>query len=700
PRIPAAGVPDPAAAEPAIAALAIDPILKADGRLATDVLRMLQTITRADVTFLCLLTLRQDAAELHLATHASLSEECLAALLAELAAQLRQRGIVLTPESFTPRWSGASPEPGSRWSIESLQPALALPLSSEGAIRGLVGYASARPSQERRDLYPALEALANLLSAALHNAHLDQAQHLAENELLLEFGSQLAGLLKIDELQELVVRAAKRISSYATLANICLLDEGAQHGHNAAQVDGLRPEERGHCAWLRDKALATGTAVYYADIEPVAHAEGQHNFPYHAVLAAPLVTGQRTLGALIMASTRPDAFGTADRRMWLALAGQVAVAVENGQLYGELRRQQQHMKAIIDHMADGLVVLGHDRRIISLNPAAQHMLGLGEAEVVGWSPADGVRDPRFEPLAHICRPEPSDSDAIRHPALLDAEEHEAQPEVAVDSPVPRVLKVLSSPIEALNDGERGEIKVLHDVTREHELDQMQRDFVSTVSHELRTPLFSIKGFVELILKGKVPDAEVQREFLTRVAEQANQLAAIVADLLDTSRLEAGRLELNKARVSLAEIASGAVTRLESVAHNREVTLDFQAQPGLPQVLGDERRLAQVVTNLLGNAIKFSPPQSSIQIRCEFGEGQVIVRVIDHGVGIPPEAMSRLFSKFYQVDASATRRVGGTGLGLYISRRIVEAHGGHIHVESEVGKGSVFSFSIPIASKEG
>lgn len=528
-----------------------------------------------------------------------------------------------------------------------------------------------------------------------------QAHHLAETELLLEFSGQLARAHKLRQLQELVRQAARRINRDTDLACICLFEEVRERLRGACHPGDAQPVST--CCFfaeLAKRAVATAAPICIDDASPAPAAGLGDAVPYRALVAAPLSTGARALGALIMASTKPGTFDTADQRIWAALAGQVAVAVENVQLYDELRRAKRHVDAIIEHMADGLIVLDRGHRVVSVNPAAEEMLGLRAAEVAGWSPASGASDPRFEPLLRICQPHLPDTECLRHPALLDAEEPAAPPEVVVDTPQPRVLRVLSSPIEDADEGEIGEIRLLHDVTREHELEQMQRDFISTVSHELRTPLFSIKGFVELILKGKVPDPQVQREFLGRVIDQANHLSAIVSDLLDTSRLESGSMELSRTMLNLAEVASEVVRRLESVASDRDVTIEFQAAPGLPPVSGDARRLAQVVTNLVGNAIKFSPPGGTVQVRCQAQAGEVTLSVADQGPGIPPEAIPRLFSKFYQVDSSATRRAGGTGLGLYISRRIIEAHGGRIAVESQLGRGSVFWFSIPLQAKEG
>lgn len=183
-------------------------------------------------------------------------------------------------------------------------------------------------------------------------------------------------------------------------------------------------------------------------------------------------------------------------------------------------------------------------------------------------------------------------------------------------------------------------------------------------------------------------------------DQANHLSAIVSDLLDTSRFEAGHIDLIKSRLDLTEIVRHALAKLETVAYDREVTLELEASPEPVPVFGDARRLEQVVINLVGNAIKFSHRGGAVFVRCQTKEQEAIVEVVDHGIGIPPEAIPRLFTKFYQVDSSATRKAGGTGLGLFISRHIIQAHGGQINVQSQPGEGSTFSFSIPIASKEG
>ncbi|MDI7275050.1 MAG: ATP-binding protein [Anaerolineae bacterium] len=533
--------------------------------------------------------------------------------------------------------------------------------------------------------------------AAPSTSRPDEDISLADAKQLLEAASQLAGVLRLDEVQEKVRQAALAIAHGAEQAWICLLEEGADHALAGPGREGAEGGEPWPCAELMATALRQGGVVYYPDLKAATEERGANDL--RAIMLAPMTVRERPLGLLGVGSSRPDAFAAVHPHTLGILAEQAAAAMEKAQLYGEIRRQKRHMEAVIRHMADGVVVLDPDGRVISLNPAAERMLGVDESEVLGWSPTDEVSDPRLRCLARICRPA-DPPEVIRHPALLDVDASELQLEVVLDGPTPRVLKVLSSPIESAIDEVGGEIRVLHDVTREREVEQMKDDFISTVSHELRTPLFSIKGFVDLILKGKVPDPAVQHEFLSRVAEQANHLSAIVSDLLDTSRLESGRVELTRAPVDLGRVIRNALTNVEALAQSRRVTISFDAPAELPLASGDARRLEQVVTNLVSNACKFSHAGGRVQVRCQASEDEVAVHIEDEGIGIPQEAIPRLFTRFFQVDSSLTRRAGGTGLGLHIARRIIEAHGGRVTVQSQVGRGSVFSFTVPVARDEG
>lgn len=252
------------------------------------------------------------------------------------------------------------------------------------------------------------------------------------------------------------------------------------------------------------------------------------------------------------------------------------------------------------------------------------------------------------------------------------------------------------------------------------LDRLKTEFFSIVSHELRTPLHTIRGFVRLLLEGKVADPATQRECLSVAASEAQRLSRLIDDLLDLARIETGHLGLRWTGVSVGEVVEQAVAGLRHLAEEKAVTLQVQVSPGLPVVVGDPDRLTQVVSNLVDNAIKFTGAGGRVEVSARqvqahppawpgrAGRGAregVLVEVRDTGVGISPDALPHLFDPFYQADGSTQCLRGGLGLGLYICKQIVEEHGGRIWVESvptgagAEAHGSTFRFILPVQTPE-
>jgi PAS domain S-box-containing protein len=251
----------------------------------------------------------------------------------------------------------------------------------------------------------------------------------------------------------------------------------------------------------------------------------------------------------------------------------------------------------------------------------------------------------------------------------------------------------------------GTVHITKDITERKQaeeklrkIEQMKSEFLSNVSHELRTPLQSISGFTKLILTGKVPDASTQQEFLQIIERESLHLNNLINDLLDMSRLESGRFQINKRLLPIRDTIVDAVKSFYSLAREKNIALSEDIPEELPEIEADGERLRQVVINLLSNAIKFSNPGGKVNIKVEHGNKELLIRVTDQGIGIPEEAMPRLFERFYQSEDKLAK--GGTGLGLYISKQVVEAHGGHIQVESQAGKGSTFSFTLPLDGYKG
>lgn len=230
-----------------------------------------------------------------------------------------------------------------------------------------------------------------------------------------------------------------------------------------------------------------------------------------------------------------------------------------------------------------------------------------------------------------------------------------------------------------------------------ELDQLKDEFISLVSHELRTPLHSIRGFLQLLMTEKMRDPVTRQECLMRVAEQTEHLRRLVEELLDLSRIEAGRLTIDKAPLSLGSLLVDVAANLRQMAEEKGVDLEVALPASLPLVEADGQRLAQVITNLVHNGIKFTPRPGQVRVAAERVNGEVVVRVADTGPGIPTEALPRLFERFYQAGSPSSAHDEGMGIGLYISKRIVEAHGGRIWVSSEVGQGSTFYVALPLPS---
>jgi two-component system, OmpR family, phosphate regulon sensor histidine kinase PhoR len=257
----------------------------------------------------------------------------------------------------------------------------------------------------------------------------------------------------------------------------------------------------------------------------------------------------------------------------------------------------------------------------------------------------------------------------------------------------RTLTVTTLPI----DGADGVFIIAADETRVHELEQTRRDFVSSVSHELRTPLSSINLMIETLLD-REEDAEARALFLPRIKEEVDRMVQLVEDLLELTRAESGKLRLRRARVDLHAVAATTVRTFEQRAAQLEVTLLLSGHPTI--VDGDEHRLAQVVVNLVDNALRHTPPGGVVGVAVSARSTEAVLQVRDTGAGIPYRDLPHVFERFYVVDRSRAREAGGTGLGLSIVKQIIEAHGGVISVESELGAGATFTSVLPLARPVG
>ena len=223
---------------------------------------------------------------------------------------------------------------------------------------------------------------------------------------------------------------------------------------------------------------------------------------------------------------------------------------------------------------------------------------------------------------------------------------------------------------------------------------MREDFIANASHQLRTPITSLKGFLELLVKDLVPDPAVRTEFIARAYEDIKRLAVLVNNLLDGFRCDSGFFQMTLENTDLCGLLQSTLEAVKGLAQSKNISLNLALPQKSLMIKVDPHLLEQVLTNLLSNAIKFSEQGQPIILDAKLEEDHVTVRVVDQGPGISTEDQRKLFDKFFQGDTEAKRAGVGSGLGIYIAKKIVEAHGGQIYVESEIGKGTTFSFTIP------
>ncbi|HMQ29402.1 MAG TPA: GAF domain-containing protein [Chloroflexaceae bacterium] len=431
----------------------------------------------------------------------------------------------------------------------------------------------------------------------------------------------------------------------------------------------------------------------------------------HSAAAVPLKTSDDALGVLVLSSTEVGFFSDSQMNLLGTIAGVVASAVANAQLYSfindlastnavlleEQREESSKSAAVFRSVTEGVIVLDTDQRITLFNPAAEQVLEIAAEDVIGQalSILDGLGgDEVARRRAH----------ALYHGltnGLKQVRQGQQIYSTSLDLTDPgQVIAVNLAPVVG-PDGQRyGEVAVLRDITREIEADQAKRQFISDVSHELRTPLTAVKGYVDvLLLPGAHPLTEDQSSYLQIIKNNTNRLRALIEDILEFSRPDSNK-KLILAPVELPALISETVQSLRLEYERKGMQVTIEAPPSLPWVMADQRRIGQVIANLFSNAVKYTFEGGRVHVRAFLNRASMLqVDVEDNGVGLTPEQRKKLFRPFYRADNPLRDVAGGTGLGLAIAKQIVEQHGGEMWVHSEHGKGSTFSFILPLVQSD-
>lgn len=509
------------------------------------------------------------------------------------------------------------------------------------------------------------------VSVQLYEANRLLEGRVRELDTLVEIGKRVTSALHLRDVLDRVVEAAVRLA-HAEEGTLLLVDPptGELYLYASAGMEGNRRSQfRLHVSdSLAGQVIQTGRPLVITGEE--LQKIKTHYF-FRSLIYVPLVIKQQPIGVLgVINRTVGGDFGAYTLQLINVLADFAAIAIENARLYARTEQERDTLNAILRDTEDPIIVTDAYNRVLFCNPAACRAFDV-DCELF-----------QHRPLAEV----------IRHEDVLDlfGKEKRAgrtrRSEIVINDG-DCVLNAQLTIIESV-----GRVAVMQDITHLKELDRVKSDFVTTVSHDLRSPLTAILGYVEL-LRRTGPLNEHQEQFADRITGSVNAISSLIEELLELGKIEAGFDEEREA-VFLPTLIEQVIEGLRHHYETRQQQLEFTwPQAGRPVVLGNPLRLRQLATNLIENAIKYTPEAGWVRVSLELPDDLVLLRVSDSGIGIPKKDQPYIFDKFYRTD-NAIDNYPGTGLGLSIVKGIVDAHNGRVWVESEDGQGTTFSVMLP------
>ncbi|OQY25800.1 MAG: hypothetical protein B6I34_01525 [Anaerolineaceae bacterium 4572_32.1] len=659
-----------------------------------------------------------------------------------------------------------------------------MPIRARGRLLGTLGVGSLHPHVFSDMQLNLLSAVIDQLAMAIENARLyqqtDERLHrrIAELTVLNEIGQTVSSILDLDQLLKVIMQYIKDVSQVEA-GSLFLVDETnyelifkvVLQEREAHRLVGMRLPPGtgvvGHCIEHNEAILVPDVSTeerFYPGIDE------KSGVTTHSLLCVPLEIRGKVLGAIELVNKVQGTFTLHDLELLTSMSSFAAIAIENARLYAALRahslilekevaNRTRELRAILNSVADGLVVTDADDKVVMVNPVAQKWLNLEQdsdsqkkSSNILWHVIQGMasrsdKEQQAEidiPLAlekgeqacyewfnctancpvrqstektPTCWLRPDTLCHLSHPQgfVDDIEEYCLSCEF-YRRQKKSTLQAHSAPIHDKEGRDSGKVTVLRDITRLKELDRLKSQFVSNVSHELKTPLGSLKIYLSLLESGK---PEKRERYMSILHQQVDLLERLINDLLDLSRLETKTGRIDKQALALNEVVEQVLLSLRPGAEKKEMTLTCSLPDDLPPALADSRQIQQVVTNLLSNAINYTPAGGQVQIstgvwrregelwqvsgpvpspeqlNADLSEGTwVVFSVADTGKGISAQDLPRLFERFFRGEAERSL-VPGTGLGLAITREIIDLHNGHILVSSQPGKGSTFTVLLPV-----
>ncbi|KKQ17417.1 MAG: GAF sensor signal transduction histidine kinase [Berkelbacteria bacterium GW2011_GWA1_36_9] len=579
---------------------------------------------------------------------------------------------------------------------------IAMPMMIHDQVIGVMSvftYEERQFSQTDLNFFGAITNQAALAVISIQSANLlrENRDRLAELEALNQISQSITTLFDFEgTLYSILVAIVKMFRGDIGLValfnheNYLLCGESPAFGLNSQQISDFRVRND---EGVMGQAFCKGIPVMENKIDPETSAvlkRAKIN-GIKSILVAPLRVKSQTLGVIQIFSQRENNFNSTDLRLVSILASQAAIIVNSSTMYRQIEEERKKDEALLTSIGDGVLAIDKTQKIIRFNKSGEEITGFLREELFSKY---------FEETLGLFNKEKklvSAKDSLLSKVLKTGEPIVSK-EYFLRKRSGALFPVYLSVAAVYDVGDKivGAIVTFRDITSEIEVEQIKEELISLSTHELRAPITAIKGYLDMILEGDTGGVSGEtKETIEEVVVINQRLADLVDDLLNVNRIEQGRVKINFEAVDLSMLITQTVREYQSQAHKKNLIINFDDK-AIPEVKADSKRLRQVLNNLISNAIKYTK-QGSIDVSCQKNENEIIGQVKDTGIGISKADQKRLFEKFYRVRNPETIEITGTGLGLWITRKLLEMMNGKIWLESEEGKGTTFYFSLPVYS---
>ncbi len=537
----------------------------------------------------------------------------------------------------------------------------------------------------------------------------EMQRRMYEVSILKELGERIGYSLNVQKIVDVITGSLRKLLPYSTVSYLLLTDEGRVIFHcvleesvNSKFVDEVKSGS------VKAFSALIGREIKTSDLDESISGtitDESNKWGVKSFFNIPVVINGQAMGLLTIASTKEGLYKDDEMSILYTIMNQASTAVSKLEMI--LNQEKGKLNSMVESMADGVFMVDTRNRLLVINPTAKHMLAISKPQPSIFDVLDSLAS-KMDLRTKI-------EESLRQDKLI------VQDQLSLGD---KVLRILISPVKDSANQALGAVVLFHDITQEKAIEKMRDDFTSMMVHELRSPLTGIRSIANLLKEDKIKNEQKKyQEFIELIVSNSASMLDLVNDLLDVAKLEAGKFQVLKKPTDISAVIEMRLQSFKSLAEENHISLEKKLDPELPkQVSADENKIGQVLNNFLSNAIKFSANGKIIISAFKLGSGQqliskisalgmiwpglkddvafdsdqVIVAVTDTGMGIPEDQISKLFSKFTQLEGGAASEKKGTGLGLVISKGIVEAHGGRVGVCSQVGKGSTFYFNLPLA----